>query len=179
MKILDLGCGKNKYKSKNKEDVVIGMDKVKLPGVDVVHDLEKFPWPFKKNEFDVIIADNVLEHVSNLIKTMEEIHRISKKDSLIRINVPYFSFYGAYQDPTHKRFFSLKTFEYFTKNFDLNYYSNARFSIEKIKLIYSVLHPRISKLIEFFINKNHRIYERLFSNILPCEEMEILLKTIK
>jgi predicted SAM-dependent methyltransferase len=61
MKILDVGCGNNKYKG-NKGDIVIGIDKVKLKGVDVVHDIEKTPWPFKTNEFDCVICSHVLEH---------------------------------------------------------------------------------------------------------------------
>ena len=52
MKILDLGCGNKKYKSK--DNVVVGVDNVKLKNVDIAHDLNKFPYPFKKNEFDLI-----------------------------------------------------------------------------------------------------------------------------
>ena len=45
---LNIGCGKkilNGY---------INLDVVKLPGVDIVHDLNKYPWPFKDNYFDEI-----------------------------------------------------------------------------------------------------------------------------
>lgn len=179
MKILDIGCGKRKYESKNPKDKVIGLDIVKLIGVDVVHDLEKFPWPFKDNEFDMVLADNVLEHVSDLIKTMEEIHRISKNGSTIKINVPYFSYCGAYQDPTHKKFFTTNTFWYFTKECPLNYYSKARFKIVSQRLTYLKRKPKISKIIDIFINLNLKFYERLFSNILPAEELEIFLSTKK
>ena len=37
MKILDLGCGNKKYKSK--DNVVVGVDNVKLKNVDIAHDL--------------------------------------------------------------------------------------------------------------------------------------------
>jgi predicted SAM-dependent methyltransferase len=72
MKILDLGCGKNKFKSSNTSDIVIGMDKYSLEGVDVVHDLEKTPYPFNDNEFDEIRAHHVLEHIQNFFGLMEE-----------------------------------------------------------------------------------------------------------
>ena len=42
MKRLNIGCGK-----KNKNGY-INLDLLKLPNVDVVHDLNQFPWPFKK-----------------------------------------------------------------------------------------------------------------------------------
>ncbi len=35
MKILDIGCGKSKYKSKNKKDNVIGLDMVKMPAQEI------------------------------------------------------------------------------------------------------------------------------------------------
>ncbi|MEM4714257.1 MAG: class I SAM-dependent methyltransferase [Candidatus Nanoarchaeia archaeon] len=76
MKILDIGCGLRKYKLK-KNAKVIGLDVIKLPGVDVVHDLEKTPLPFKDNEFDIVIANHVLEHVKNLISVIHEIWRIT------------------------------------------------------------------------------------------------------
>lgn len=177
MKILDLGCGKNKYKGKNKEDIVIGVDKIKIPDVDVVWNLEKFPWPFKNNEFDLVITSYVIEHISDLIKLMEEIHRISKKNAIVDIRVPYFSHYGAYQDPTHKRFFILKTFDYFTDTSKLNYYSKKRFKIIKKELKFST--TRKSVFVDFFINGFSRFYERFLSNILPAEELHFVLKVIK
>jgi len=179
MRILDIGCGKNKYKSENKKDKIIGLDIVKLPGVDVVHDLEKFPWPFKDNEFDIIIANHILEHLSNTVRVMEEIWRISKPDAIIKINVPYFTSPGAFQDPTHKRFFTLRTFDYFTNESGLNYYSKARFKILKKKLIFDSVRPKISKLFDWFINSNQKVYERFLSRIIPAQNLYVELKTIK
>ena len=77
MKKLNVGCG---------DDIKEGytnLDFVKLGGVDVVHDLNKFPWPFKDNTFDRVYASHVLEHVDDLIKIMKEIQRISKNITII------------------------------------------------------------------------------------------------
>jgi len=175
MKILDIGCGNNKYKSLNKGDKVIGLDSIKLQGIDVIHNLEKFPWPFKNEEFDLIICNNILEHLSDLIRTMEELWKILKKGGKIKIDVPYFSYYGAFQDPTHKRFFTYKTFEYFTEKFAFGYYSKKKFKIIKRKLVFSVHHP-ILNFFEPFINKFPRFYERFFCYLLPVEKLEIELQ---
>ena len=52
--ILDLGCGTAKAKN------AIGVDKFLLPGVDVVAELDKYPYPFTDNIFDEVITS--LEH---------------------------------------------------------------------------------------------------------------------
>ena len=62
MKKLNLGCGKKILKG------YINLDCVKFPGVDKVHNLNKYPWPFKDNEFDEIYCDNILEHLDGIIK---------------------------------------------------------------------------------------------------------------
>ena len=181
MKILDVGCGNKKCVSENKSDVIIGIDISSLPGVDKVHNLERFPWPFKDNEFDLIICNQILEHLPDLIKTMEEIWRISKKDAIIKINVPFFAYHRAFQDPTHKRFFTIDTFEYFTKESPLNYYSNSRFSIihKKIGFFAPSIPKFISKPIEFFMNLNQRFYERFFSYFITANNLYFKLKVEK
>jgi ubiquinone/menaquinone biosynthesis C-methylase UbiE len=181
MKILDIGCGNKKFRSRNREDKVMGMDIARLPGVDKVHNMEKFPWPFNKNEFEVIIANQVLEHVSDLIKTMEEIWRISKPNAIIKINVPFFAYHRAFQDPTHKRFFTTGTFEYFTEKSGLNYYTKARFEVVKVHLgFFSPSIPKsITKLMESAMNANQRLYERFFAHALPANNIYFELRTLK
>jgi len=44
--VLDVGCGRYKIPK------AIGIDRCKFPEVDVVHDLDKYPWPFEDNAFD-------------------------------------------------------------------------------------------------------------------------------
>ncbi|MQL52258.1 methyltransferase domain-containing protein [Desulfofundulus thermobenzoicus] len=72
MKILDLGCGPNKLPG------AIGVDIRPGPVVDVVHDLNVYPWPFADNEFDLVYASHVLEHLDDVVRAVEEIHRITK-----------------------------------------------------------------------------------------------------
>lgn len=129
---LDLGCGKAKQVG------CIGMDRYPLPSVDVVHDIDVVPWPFPDGSFDTVYANHVLEHLSDLTRTMEEIHRILRPHGRLRVRVPYYRSPGAFQDPTHVRFFTERTFEYFTPDgttslSPLNYYSRARFSIGDIE----------------------------------------------
>ena len=130
-KILNIGCGKKLIPG------AVNLDWIKLPGVDVVHDIEKTPWPFRANEFDEVHAYNILEHVNNFVKIIEEIHRILKPSGLLILTGPYYMHKDTFTDPTHKRGFTNKTFQYFEESGDLNFYSKARFKIEEIKLMYN------------------------------------------
>jgi SAM-dependent methyltransferase len=111
----------------------INHDLAPLPGVDVVHDLEAFPWPFEDNGFEEIRMINVLEHLSNAIKSIEELHRISNSGAKVCIRVPYWNSRDMATDPTHKTFFSEYSFDYFDPSKrhcqERPYYSKARFRI--------------------------------------------------
>jgi len=126
---INLGCGNVRMKG------YVGMDVVKLPAVDVVHDLNKFPYPFKDNSVQEVFADNVLEHVENLVRVMEELHRICVPGAIIKIYVPYAKSDGAFKDPTHKNFFMERTFQYFSPAHVYNFYSKARFEVMTLKHI--------------------------------------------
>jgi len=166
---LHLGCG---------TDIKLGfvnLDSVKLPGVDIVHNLDKYPWPLKNNTFDYIISISTLEHLDNLIKVMEEIHRISKKGAIIEIKVPHFSSMGAFKDPTHKHFFTYYSFDYFTKDFDYNFYTKARFKIIERKIIYG----SAFKIFQGIANIFPKIHEILLRKFLPVQDLYFKLEVIK
>jgi SAM-dependent methyltransferase len=86
-------------------------------GIDVVHDLNEPPWPFKDNSFDSIVAIHLIEHLKDLIYFMEECHRIIKPGGTLYIETPNA---GSdpdleFADPTHIRCFRPHTFiNYFT-----------------------------------------------------------------
>jgi len=128
MKILDLGCGRRKTPG------AIGIDKIKLPEVDVVHDLNKFPYPFEDNYFHKIIAKNIIEHLWDTVKVMEELYRILKPNGILYIEVPIFPNPCCFRDPTHVRYFEKDSFDFFCPDTDLGrenmYCTKARFKIK-------------------------------------------------
>lgn len=117
---LDLACGQNKRPGFTGVDVAPGK------GVDVVHDLEKYPWPFKGNSVDEAGISHYVEHVHDLVSFMNELHRVMKPGAECAIIAPYYSSMRAWQDPTHVRAISEATFLYFNqewlKNNRLNHY---------------------------------------------------------
>ncbi len=125
MRKLHIGCGRKILKG------YVNLDSVKLSGVDVVHNLDIFPYPFKDNTFDEILGEHILEHVDDLIKTLEELWRIMKPNGILRVTVPYYNTQAAFQDPTHKRFFALTTFDYFKPDSPYGYYAKCVWDIVK------------------------------------------------
>lgn len=111
----------------------VNLDVAQLPGVDVVHDLTIYPWPFDTDTFEEIELINVLEHLADTVKTIEELHRIARPGAKIIIRVPFWNSPDMFADPTHKRFFSEKTLRFFDPKFpeckSRPYYSSARFEI--------------------------------------------------
>src|SRR3989442_11205244 len=114
----------------------VNLDASPLPGVDVVHDLEQLPWPFPANQFDEIHLINVLEHLTDTIRIMEELYRIAAAKASLVIRVPYWNSPDAISDPTHKAVFNEHTFDFFdpTTRYgrERSYYTAARFRIRRI-----------------------------------------------
>lgn len=55
---IDLGCGANKVEG------FIGVDNRALPGVDIVMDMELFPWPIPDECASLVVSSHVLEHIA-------------------------------------------------------------------------------------------------------------------
>lgn len=97
-KKINLGCGNVKISG------FLGVDRVKTPAVDLVYNLNITPYPLSDNSVDEIIADNILEHLDDVIAIMEELYRICQNGAVIKISLPYYKSSGAFADPTHKHF---------------------------------------------------------------------------
>jgi ubiquinone/menaquinone biosynthesis C-methylase UbiE len=127
---LNFGCGKKIKKG------YINADISQLEGVDKNFDFNVFPYPFSDGEFDEILADNILEHLDSIPAVMKELHRISKPEGRLKIIVPYYNCYGAYNDITHKHYFSHLSFEPFYKNNARgNYFIQEKFELGQLRLI--------------------------------------------
>ena len=174
---LNVGCGK---------DILIGftnLDLVKAEGVDVVHNLNKFPYPFKNNQFNEIIAKHIIEHLDEPEKFMEELWRISEPGGKIYIRTPHYSCGSlSWGDLTHKRTFSrLAMHNYDVANKALNLKSLAtdskmRFKVNS-RLIFGAVHRRIG--ISLFANKFISFYESMLSGLFPAREIIFYLEAVK
>jgi SAM-dependent methyltransferase len=105
-KVLELGCGKKKL------PFSYGVDIKDYQGVDEVLDLN-VKMPFKDESFNVVISNQVLEHISELNTLMSESYRVLDNGGIFVATVPYFRSSWSVIDPTHVRCFSINTMDYF------------------------------------------------------------------
>lgn len=124
---LDLGCGKKKRAG------FVGLDRALSSDADVVCDLRE-GLPFRDGVAERIVCDNLLEHIPDLVAAMNEIWRVCAHGAEVTIIAPYYTWEGAYQDPTHVRFFTEKTFLYFNRSLPYDYGFRGKFDIRSIAL---------------------------------------------
>jgi len=107
--MLDLGCGTDK------EPGFLGMDRQNLPGVDIVHDLEDFPWPLEDDSCLVIKGSHLIEHIKPWLTLdfFNEVWRVLKPGCQACFSTPYAGSSLFWQDPTHCNGFTERTFWYF------------------------------------------------------------------
>ena len=112
---LDIGAGENP------QEGFVTMDRRKLPGIDIVHDLEKFPYPLKDNSCLVIVGSHIIEHIKPwlTIDFFNELWRIMKPGGQLALSTPYAGSPGFWQDPTHCNGFNEATFQYFDPDYPL------------------------------------------------------------
>lgn len=120
-RVLDVGCGIKKYPGS------IGVDRNPDSNADVLCDLDRFPYPFRDDSFDSLRAIHVIEHVSDVIKTMEEFHRLVRPGGRILLVTPHYTDFSSFCDPTHRWHLNSFSFRYFGENnAGFGYYSRVR-----------------------------------------------------
>lgn len=113
----------------------INVDKYPMPGVDVAHDLDSYPWPWADDSIDLILAFDIFEHVDKPCEFMVECWRILQPGGLLRIHTCHIGNpVNAFRDPTHKRFLMHDSFEYWIP---------GTFWHDKYGLAYSLGNPKV------------------------------------
>ena len=174
---LNLGCGNDL------RDGYINVDAYADVNPDTVWDLEQTPLPFDDNSVDEIVANHILEHIHNFIPLMHDLHRLCKPDATIRIRTPFYAAWGQFNDPTHVRFFTPFTFNYFNEWKNYSHEVGAgkgMFRIAAVRINYAVGRAKILNWIfNPLINLHHAFYCRFFAWILPASEMQYELEVLK
>ena len=165
---LDLGVGRAKMPG------AVGLDWVRLPGVDVVANVTAGHLPFRDNSFDAIHANHILEHIDDLAALLGELHRVCRPAGRIYVLVPYFTCVGAFGDPTHVRFFTYYTFDHFTEDPTRHtWFSATRFTIHHRRIGFGRLFRLLG--VEWWANRWPNIYENFFAFTLPARTLTVEL----
>ncbi len=169
LRTLDVGCGRYK------EEGSTGIDIMASSQTDIVHNLNDFPWPIADNSFDVILCKDIIEHLDNIVRTMEEFHRIARANAKIIIDTPHFANPNSFRDPTHRWHFSVDTFDYFDENFQNPRYTDLKFKLLKKDLVFG----RKWGIASILAKLSKRRYEIYYSRRYPPYKLHFELMVIK
>jgi ubiquinone/menaquinone biosynthesis C-methylase UbiE len=183
--IIELGCGPQKIAG------AIGIDRISLAGVDIVADLEQGLSFLPDNSVDEVHSRHFIEHVDSFEKLMREVHRVLKPNGKHFVTVPHFSNPYFYSDSTHRRFFGLYSFDYFSQPETQlrrkvpSYYVDFHFQIVHRKLIFKSVFPirnllkqivqRLANISPYF----QELYEEFFCYRFPCQEIYFMMLSQK
>jgi predicted SAM-dependent methyltransferase len=183
---LNMGCGFKKL------DDHWNVDIQTVCNPNQILDFEETPWPYEDNFFDKITADNILEHLgqnpkvfTNIIK---EMYRVSKPGAEWFICVPHHRCDLFFDDYTHVRALTPKTFQMFDQKFNyetiqrklsestFGLYHNVDLEIFDVK--YNIIGMWIQQLNDGMLgNRELDIKLNTLSNV--CESVNIFIKVHK
>jgi len=154
-KILDVGCGSNKFEG------AIGLDNNPKTSADVIHDLGEIPYPFEDSEFDLIVTRHVAEHVPDLMAFVSELYRITRDGGRIRIVTPHYTNPDWATDPTHRNHINSYTFNTFMADRQVfDFYTDVR--LRPVRTYVSLLGLWKALGIEFVVNLDQKNYKLRF-----------------
>lgn len=181
---LELGCGERK-----KILDAIGVDVLNYPSVDIVGDVFEVLQAFPASSVDAIHSFHFFEHISDLSGLLDEVARVLKAGGELEVVVPHFSNPYFYSDPTHKTFFGLYTFCYFSRNTLFRrqvptYGREVQFELVAAELAFNSTRPfivrhGIKKLLGVFFNccaYMREFYEENLCYLFPCYEIKYRLR---
>jgi predicted SAM-dependent methyltransferase len=170
-KKLNLGCGFKKLNDHWNIDIE------KKCNPDQVVDLEITPWPYEDNFFEKITADNILEHLgqdpkvfTNIIK---EMYRVSINGAEWYVNVPHHRCDLFWDDYTHVRALSAKTFKMFDQK--VNYESIERKLSDST---YGIYHSVDLEVYDVSYNIVDYWKQQVSNGMLGSTELDIKLNTM-
>jgi SAM-dependent methyltransferase len=156
--VLDVGCGSAKTPG------AVGLDRSADTAADIVHDLDSFPYPIADSSFDQILLQDVIEHVSDPIRMLEELHRVAREGATIQLRTPHYSSVLAYGDPTHRHYFSAIAIRSLAEP-RFAHYTPVRFRVLHVTLD-MWLPFRLSGL-GWLFNRVQGTYEKYFAFVFP------------
>ena len=112
---LDVGCGQFKQKG------FVGLDQYKQAGVDIVHDIQQFPWPVPDNSCFQVLMSHIWEHIEPKYRfqVMDELWRIVRHDGQLLLSCPYSGSFLEAAHPAHYMCPNEAAFQFFDPDFML------------------------------------------------------------
>lgn len=170
-RILNLGCGEKQLPD------AVNLDITSNTKPDLVHDLNQRPWPLPDGQFDEVLAHDVIEHLDDVVATMEEIHRVCRPGAVVKITLPHFSSANAFTDPTHRHYFGWFSFHYFTGEHQFSFYTDVRFRRRDSQIVFAP--SLINKFVWRMANRSPAEYEKRWAWMFPAWFLYFELEVLK
>ena len=174
---LDLGCGLNKAPGS------IGVDlNPNATAVDVIADVNH-PLPFPDSSFDEVRAVHVIEHVHDILRTMAEIHRVSRPGGRIYLVTPHYTDSTSWRDPTHRWHLNSYSFQYWAaQGFHGEHHWYTRLEVRVVNL-----HIELARLwkcagFQWLVNRFEwlrRFWEHYLCFIVRAKQMVFIFEVVK
>ncbi len=168
---LNLGCGLKR------REACLNVDRAAPVGPDLVWDLNRYPYPLPKSRFRRIYASDVVEHLENVPDFIGNAHRLLVPDGLLEITTPHFSCANSYTNLTHRHHLGYFSFDYFTTDNELNFYSDARFEIMERQIVFQ--QNLLNRFVRRLANRHQSTYEQQFAWTFPAWFMIFRLRAVK
>ena len=173
-KKLNLGCGKDTLP---KEKGWINQDIFQFGNVDIIFDFNKYPWPFKDNQFEEVRIWNCLFLAKDFVRFMKEVYRVAKPNAKIIIQNQFFLSTESANYPYNPTQTNYNSFDIFLKEGEFNIKEKIEFEITKRKWIFS--ENRHLSFLNTFPNIFPKFYGRFLYFIFPSNKLYFELRTIK
>jgi SAM-dependent methyltransferase len=181
-RILDVGCGPVK------ESGAFGVDRINLPGVDLVCDLNG-SWPLADGTFDRVVFRHSIVHLASLEHALREARRVVRQGGLVEIISPHFSSDNAFTDPTMRFSTGWRTMDYYCANGSMiyGYYGRLGLLIRDRRIYIYRAEPKtalqriFSMLVwpvEVLVNAMPRIYEKFLCFVVRGNEIRYVLEAV-
>jgi SAM-dependent methyltransferase len=168
--ILDVGCGAAKHPG------AVGLDVSPDTAADIVHDLDELPYPIADSSFDQILLQDVIEHVREPIRVLEELHRIARPGARVQLRTPHFSSALAYGDPTHRHYFSTIAIRSLAEP-RFAHYTDVRFRVVRVTLDMWLAHRALG--LGLLFNRWQETYEKYFAFVCPSMNIRAEFEVLK
>jgi SAM-dependent methyltransferase len=179
---LEVGCGSSKRSADS-----IGVDRLPLPGVDVVGDVDAALSTLTSETVDSIHSYHFWEHLADLEGHLAICSRVLRTGGVMKATVPHFSNPFYYSDPTHKSPMGLYTPSYFCAQSFLRrkvptYGNQLPFRYDNCEFVFRSESPRFGRTA--WKKKGQLVnlstftkewYEEMLAWRLPCYEIRFTL----
>ena len=111
--LLDVGC------RDRKESNFTGISGRNFEGVDIVHNLESFPYPLNDESCLTIKAAHVIEHIKPwlVFDWFNEMWRLLVPGGQLAVSAPFANSQGFFNDPSHCTYVNEATFQHLDPNY--------------------------------------------------------------